>query len=265
MTNIRTKADLAGNMADFQMTRNLNTIVGAQDIDTVWHVLTRSLAAIGFDRIIYGCTHCRTESSFGDPQDMLILTNHDPAYLDNYVDEGMYFHAPMIRWAQNNTGSCSWNWISENLHRLTTPEQRVVEFNRSKGVVAGYTLSFEYSSCRTRGAMSLTAQAGLGQRLADSIWAKVGADLELMCNVAHMKILSLPHKGRRRPLTARQREVLEWVSDGKTTQDIATIMGLTAATIEKHLRLARETLDVETTTQAVMKATVQNQIFQMQA
>ena len=62
-------------------------------------------------------------------------------------------------------------------------------------------------------------------------------------------------------LTNRQREVLEWVGDGKTTQDIATIMDLTPATVEKHLRLARESLDVETTAQAVLKASFQNQIF----
>jgi LuxR family transcriptional regulator len=38
-------------------------------------------------------------------------------------------------------------------------------------------------------------------------------------------------------------------------------MGLTAATVEKHLRLAREALDVDTTAQAVLKASFQNQIF----
>jgi len=65
----------------------------------------------------------------------------------------------------------------------------------------------------------------------------------------------------RRPLTRRQREVLEWVGDGKTVQDIALLMGLTPATVEKHLRLAREALEVGTTAQAVLKASYQNQIF----
>ena len=64
-----------------------------------------------------------------------------------------------------------------------------------------------------------------------------------------------------RTLTKRQREVLQWVGDGKTTQDIAVLLGLTPATIEKHLRLAREALDVETTAQAVLKAAFYNQMF----
>ena len=56
---------------------------------------------------------------------------------------------------------------------------------------------------------------------------------------------------------------MEWVSDGKTTADIAVLMGLTVATVEKHLRNAREAMNAETTAQAVMKATLQNQIFAM--
>lgn len=45
---------------------------------------------------------------------------------------------------------------------------------------------------------------------------------------------------------------LDVVGDCKTAQDIASLMGLSAATVEKHLRLAREALDVETTAQAVL-------------
>ena len=40
-------------------------------------------------------------------------------------------------------------------------------------------------------------------------------------------------------------------------------MGLTAATVEKHLRLARESMGVETTAQAVLKAAFTNQMFVM--
>jgi LuxR family transcriptional regulator len=81
----------------------------------------------------------------------------------------------------------------------------------------------------------------------------------LINNVAQLKIMSLPHltpSGER--LTNRQREALEWVSNGKTTQDIAILMGLTQATVEKHLRLARKVLGLETTAQAVIRAAFQN-------
>ena len=62
-------------------------------------------------------------------------------------------------------------------------------------------------------------------------------------------------------LTPRQSEVLELVADGKSVQDIAPILKRKPATVDKHLRGARETLGVDTTAQAVRKAAVLNQIF----
>jgi len=40
-------------------------------------------------------------------------------------------------------------------------------------------------------------------------------------------------------------------------------MGLTTATVEKHLRKAREALQVETTVQAVMKASLKRQFLSL--
>jgi len=78
----------------------------------------------------------------------------------------------------------------------------------------------------------------------------------------HLKITQFPQPSRHRPLTDRQREALEWVADGKTAQDIAILMGVSSAMVEKHLRLAREALNVETTAQAVAKGAIMNVIFQ---
>ncbi len=93
------------------------------------------------------------------------------------------------------------------------------------------------------------------------MWDRWGELIQLMNNIVHLKILTLPYTPPNQALTKRQREALEWVGSGKTMQDIATIMGLTPATVEKHLRLAREALNVDTTAQAVLKAALQNQMF----
>ena len=233
-------------------------------IEDLWSLHTQSMAEFGFDRLLYGFTQFRTAHSFGDKEDVLVLTNHDPKYSDPFVND-LYFHAPMVRWATENVGACSWGWMRDNAEMLTESERKVVEFNRKMGIVAGYTISFREVSVRSKGAIALTAKDGLSQEDADAIWAEHGRLIVQMNNVAHLKITNLPFSTARKSLTKRQREALEWVGDGKTTQDIATIMGLTPATIEKHLRLAREVLDVETTAQAVLKAAFQNQIFVLEA
>ncbi|PVH28878.1 hypothetical protein DDE20_11030 [Pararhodobacter oceanensis] len=78
---------------------------------------------------------------------------------------------------------------------------------------------------------------------------------------AHRCLSALPYPTPRGHLTLRQREVLEWVAEGKTSADIATIMGISAPTVDKHLRLARDTLGVDTTAQALIKAAFLNQVF----
>lgn len=54
-------------------------------------------------------------------------------------------------------------------------------------------------------------------------------------------------------LTAREREVLDWVAAGKTNRDIAAILGASPRTVEKHLERIYEKLGVETRTAAVMR------------
>ncbi|WP_208349424.1 helix-turn-helix transcriptional regulator [Pseudaestuariivita rosea] len=241
----------------------LESILKSHSIEEIWTLHTAKMSEYGFDRLMYGYTRFLTASSLGDPEDLLVLTNHPTDYTDQFLNERHYYHAPLTRWARENNGAVSWNIITEmeKKNMLTPSERRVIDFNHSKGVVAGYSISFHSVSVRSKGAISLTARNGMAQSEVDKLWKEHGRDIVVMNNVAHLKIITLPYFGARRSLTKRQREALEWVGDGKTTQDIAKIMGLTPATIEKHLRLAREALDVETTAQAVLKASVQNQIF----
>lgn len=238
-------------------------ICDSQSLEELWSAHTEKMAEYGFDRLIYGFTRYRTETSLGDPEDFVILTNHDPEYVNGFLKEGRFFHAPMTKWALAHEGAGSWAMIREmvNPDTMSPDERSVQEFNARHQVKAGYTISFKSVSARSKGAISLAARRGVSQEEVDAIWREHGSDIHLMNNVAHLKILTLPYSTPNRALTRRQREALEWVGDGKTTQDIAVLMGLTSATVEKHLRLAREALSVETTAQAVLKASFQNQMF----
>lgn len=241
----------------------LHYLSNCQNLETLWEVHTAKMAEYGFDRIIYGFTRYRSSTSLGDPEDFVLLTNHDTAYTDVFLGEYHYNQAPMVRWALENEGAGSWGMLAQmqRSQTLTDAERRVLDFNYSMDVKAGYTISFKSVSARSKGAIALTAKRGMSQADIDTVWDKHGRDIHLMNNVAHLKILTLPYSAPNRGLTNRQREALEWVGDGKTMQDIALLMGLTSATVEKHLRLARDALAVETTAQAVLKAAFANQMF----
>ena len=56
------------------------------------------------------------------------------------------------------------------------------------------------------------------------------------------------------PLTSREREVLRWLTGGKTDRDIADILGISRRTVHKHLQRVYDKLGVETRTAAVVRA-----------
>lgn len=246
-----------------KLRQHLKELTASPTAEALWDIHCKRMADFGFDRILYGFSHFVSGTSYGDPNDFVLLTNHDSSYMERFIGDGLYRDAPMTRWAASNEGACSWTYMIDRLGAgsLSEREKSVLAFNRAHGVTAGYSISFKAITSRSKGAIALTARKGLSQEDIDAVWAEHGEDIVLMNNVAHLKILTLPHVLPGRRLTRRQREALEWVGDGKTTQDIAQIMGLTPPTIEKHLRLAREALDVETTAQAVLKATFHNQMF----
>jgi LuxR family transcriptional regulator len=241
----------------------IRALIAARSIEELWSNHTRKMAEFGFDRLLYGFTRFWTPQSFGNRDDFIILSSLPADYLHGFIDDGLYKDAPMLKWAAEHEGVCSWRYMSDRIARgeMTPEEMRVVEFNRSKGLHAGVTISFRAISSRSKGAIGLAAQDGLDQDAVDAIWDEFGKEILVMNEIMHLKVQNLPYATARPPLTPRQREVLEWVGEGKTMQDIATILGVTQATVEKHLRLAREALDVDTTAQAVLKAWFHNQIF----
>lgn len=249
------------------LAEHLERVIEAKTIEHLWSLHLAKMAEYGFTRLLYGFTRFRTTNSFGSAEDILVLSNHPEDYLAAFVHSGLYMQAPMVRWAAANEGACSWRLIGELASSgvMSPVERQIVELNHRFDVKAGYSISFHDSSVRAKGAIGLCARPELRQHEVDAIWQDHGREITLINNLTHLKITCMPYASSRRALTPRQREALEWVGDGKTTLDIATIMGLTPATVEKHLRLAREALDVETTAQAVLKASFQNQIFVLPA
>ncbi|MFO6463314.1 LuxR family transcriptional regulator [Jannaschia sp. KMU-145] len=242
--------------------RYLLSLTRLTELEEVWNAHAARMATYGFDRCLYAATRFRTDNGMGDLRDALILTNHPREFTQGYLESDLFRDAPLVRWAMQNVGTMSWSEILTDAKagKLSPAELRVMEFNRRHGVNAGYGISFPRVSPRTGHGIGL-ASTTMTQEAIDALWQDKGDEIELLNNVAHLVILSLPYGEHGHALTLRQREVLELVADGKTAQDVAQVLGLTAATVEKHMRLAREALDVETTAQAIRKATIQNQVF----
>ena len=62
------------------------------------------------------------------------------------------------------------------------------------------------------------------------------------------------------PLTPRERELLQWSAQGKSTDDVSCILGVTTNTVESHQRNIRDKLDAINVSHAIVKALRRNEI-----
>ena len=245
--------------------KRLRPYLDMTTVEDLWAHHTAVMAEYGFDRIFYAFNAFRGAGLYDNPEDALLLTTMPTDYVEAYVNGGMFRDGVMMRWAIKNTGSASWQRVYTEMSQepLTKGERAMRELNERHHIIAGYTISFPMGIKNANAGIGLAVKKGMTQEDADAIWAEHGEEIEIINHVAHLCIMQLPATGQRRLLTPRQAEVLELVADGKTMQDIALLLERNVATVEKHLRGARDALGVETTAQAVRKASILNQIFRL--
>lgn len=241
----------------------VTAIVHAQSVEEAWNACVAAMHALGFAHVIYGYSPDSRGTALGSPDDFLVLSTLNRRDMNEVVARGHYQHSVTFNWALFNTGVISWSVDPADVLPAGTfqPSDEALAHFARIGLEAGCSVGFRHIRTRGVGAMALTARDGVTQHQVDSILPRLSDTIFLLATVTHRALISLPWQRPSGSLTERQREVLEWVGEGKTTADIACIMGLTPATVEKHLRLARQCLGVETTAHALIKAAFLNQVY----
>jgi DNA-binding NarL/FixJ family response regulator len=102
-----------------------------------------------------------------------------------------------------------------------------------------------------------------GRRLGADDCLTKPVDFEMLSLVIESRLRRVPGRALVPPqthLTSRESEVLTWVGQGKTSAEIAIILGRSERTINFHCDQAMRRLDVVNRTQAVVKAITQGLI-----
>jgi len=133
--------------------------------------------------------------------------------------------------------------------------RKVFDAARAFGVAAqGITVPIR-GPWGDRGLLSVTA--GMSDHDWRLLTRQIVGDLQMAAVHLHDAVmrsgLLLPQRALPQ-LSAREREVLQWVAAGKNQQDVGDILGISIRTVEVHLRSAREKLGALTTVQAVGRA-----------
>jgi len=97
-----------------------------------------------------------------------------------------------------------------------------------------------------------------GRQLGADDYVTKPIDFEMLATIITARLNGIARSGlwpKLVELNEREVEVLTWVARGKTSMEIAHILGLTKRTVDFHTDNARAKLDAATRTEAVIKAT----------
>ncbi|REF71914.1 histidine kinase (plasmid) [Paracoccus versutus] len=246
-----------------EMLNDIEVILGARSAQEVWQHYVARLTELGFPNISYHAVRILEASCDRMLEDRVLLSSYPPRLMQELAALDLLESLPMHRWLTHNRGSESWDWMRRLrlAGRLTPQEERAADAFARYGHVAGYAVGMGDDVERVRAGVILGGAIGMRQDRLDALWAQHGRLVEALSRLAHLRISTLPHAEQECVLTLRQREVLECISVGRTTQEIAEILDVTPATVEKHLRLARKALGAKTTAQAILLAASRRQIF----
>ena len=223
------------------------------DIDTTFQ---RAMAHLGFARVLYA-----GRFMLGLPRSVMqehpVILGNMPARL---IAEAQALpdlqRDPWVEWVLTHDGDIA----APDLMARGRPSASLA-LAADHGLGAAQILSLRDKVLNGVGAVLVVPFDGAADHDLRARWGQAGRDVRVLSWVMHMRIATMHRHPARATLTPRQREVLGWRSSGKTVTETAMILGITPATVEKHLRLAREALGVDTTPQAVLKAHVTHQLF----
>ncbi len=241
----------------------IETYLGTRGQAGLWHLLHRDLGRHGFDRILFGRARRRTAAGDYARSDAVVLSSYGTDFDTYFVDGGAFHQDITTQWAISSEGAVSWSLTARLAAQgqLTAQQMRVHAKTREMGIVAGYTVSIRGGARALVGGFGLCAESGLRQAKVDRIWDQSGPDIRLRLAAFDVCILGQADVPAAEELTDRQREVLEWAGDGKSIDEISTILSLHRGTVAKHMQDARQRLGVATTLQAVLRAALQGQIY----
>lgn len=242
---------------------DIETVLAARTTDSLWRYYTERLAGLGFPYASYYSVRIIETAGERQIDDCLFLTNCTPRLLQEILAQDALASVPMYRWTAGNRGSESWDWMRRlrQAGRLSPAEERMLDLFARHGHVAGYAVGLGDSVQPVRAGVILSGALGVDQRRLDGLWQQHGSLIEALTGLIHLRLSVLPYEPPEQVLTQRQREVLEQIAVGRTTQEIAGLLGVSRATVEKHLRLARQALTARTTPQAILLASNRRQIF----
>lgn len=230
---------------------HIRAINAARRTDETLAMVSSAVADFGFEHLIIG----QLVNPLNVPlKDIMFLSTMPSELTRRRLDNVRLVHDPVLKAALRTRRPFRW---ADAIRNVSRNEMNMVDMMRDYDINDGYMFPM-HSLDSVSGGVSLARRAG------EHLSANEMAELELICSAAYYKFESLegPFPYQTMPkLTDREIEVLQLSAAGRTTRDIAEVLGIQEDTVKAHVKSARQRLGALNRTHAVANAIASSQII----
>lgn len=182
-----------------------------------------------------------------------VITNYPDEWTDRYKRKLYRHYDPVALTTRRSRMPFFWD-RGAFLRRFRKEQRSVFHEARAFDIGAGYSIPI----AGPRGDIGVFSLVGALPRDVDDAVKEVGGAIYLKAVQVHDRMLELTG-ARREPdtehsLSPREIECLRWTADGKTSDQIAEIVSISAATVNYHLKNAIAKLEAANRHHAAIKA-----------
>lgn len=227
----------------------LDRITEAESLAAVFHAAGLAANLLGFEHFLYCGRFGRGER---EPA-YLVESNEPQDWVERYRDEEMWRRDPRFAYCLRHASPLLWDWQRLSAD-VDEPLRRIAE---SWHIRAG--LAVPVHGCEATSAMLCFDSDGVRAMHQDR-YNRFSTMSRAMCYAAfiHERVKAILQRSGRSAstpqLSAREQEVLQWLSRGKGAWEIAHIVGIAESTVYFHLRSLKRKLDVSNIPHAVARA-----------
>lgn len=204
----------------------------------------------GFDSFAYGMFGPDRSPASVEDRSHVMKLNFPEDWVAHYFEQGYQDHDPVVAYIPASLMSFTWDEIPARFD-LRPKQRRVLAEARDAGLKRGVSCPVH----GPRGSVAILSFAssddGIDPRAHIARLQPISAQFHL----AHSELIEAPRpEGPMVELTARERECLAWVAQGKSSWDIGQILGITEFTVSYHVKKAMRKLGSGSRIVAVVKA-----------
>lgn len=196
-----------------------------------------------------------------DRPGLINLQNYPDVWADHFIGQRLYLEDPVVHASLRTNAAFCWSEVSE-LISVTARHHEIMRGGAKEGLDRGITVPCCVPGEPTGSCTLAAPKRGLVIERYLPIAELVGAfSFQSARRLVSGNSIILP---RRRGLTQRQRDCLVLTGQGKSSWDIAMLLGISPNTVARHFDAIREVYGLKSRTQLVIAALLDGEISMLE-